>query len=189
MQRRVFLKSGALALVTMGLSPTFLRRMVYAQATAAGRRRGRCSSACSSAAPRTRSTSSCRTATRATTRCARTSRFARPGAAVTGRSISTDSSDCIRRWRRSSRCGIAGCSHRCTRWGVRAARARTSMRRTTWRRGTPDVKGTPDGWLNRYLAAKDTCAECRAAERRRSARWRSRSRRRASWKAPRRRSR
>ena len=34
------------------------------------------------------------------------------------------------------------------------------MRRTTWRSGTPDVKGTPDGWLNRYLAAKDTCAEC-----------------------------
>ena len=31
MQRRVFLKSGALALVTMGLSPSFLKRMVYAQ--------------------------------------------------------------------------------------------------------------------------------------------------------------
>ena len=32
MQRRVFLRSGALALVTMGLSPSFLRRAVYAQA-------------------------------------------------------------------------------------------------------------------------------------------------------------
>ena len=30
MQRRVFLKSGALALVTMGLSPSFLRRSVFA---------------------------------------------------------------------------------------------------------------------------------------------------------------
>src|SRR5215211_9444574 len=29
MQRRVFLKSGALALVTMGLSPRFLRRSVF----------------------------------------------------------------------------------------------------------------------------------------------------------------
>ena len=29
MQRRVFMKSGALALVTMGLSPSFLRRSVY----------------------------------------------------------------------------------------------------------------------------------------------------------------
>ncbi|HEY5218800.1 MAG TPA: hypothetical protein VIJ16_03275, partial [Gemmatimonadaceae bacterium] len=25
---------------------------------------------------------------------------------------------------------------------------------------TPDDKGTPDGWLNRYLAARGTCAEC-----------------------------
>ena len=31
MRRRVFLRSGALALVTMGLSPTFLRRAIYAQ--------------------------------------------------------------------------------------------------------------------------------------------------------------
>jgi uncharacterized protein (DUF1501 family) len=26
--------------------------------------------------------------------------------------------------------------------------------------GTPDVKGTTDGWLNRYLAVKGTCDEC-----------------------------
>jgi uncharacterized protein (DUF1501 family) len=26
--------------------------------------------------------------------------------------------------------------------------------------GTPDVKGTADGWLNRYLAVKGTCDEC-----------------------------
>jgi uncharacterized protein (DUF1501 family) len=26
--------------------------------------------------------------------------------------------------------------------------------------GTPDVKATPDGWLNRYLATKGTCEEC-----------------------------
>jgi uncharacterized protein (DUF1501 family) len=42
MQRRVFLKSGALALVTMGLSPSFLRRSVFAQdLTRAGTRRGK----------------------------------------------------------------------------------------------------------------------------------------------------
>ena len=29
MDRRVFMKSGAMALVTMGLSPTFLRRSVF----------------------------------------------------------------------------------------------------------------------------------------------------------------
>ena len=38
MQRRVFLKSGALALVTMGLSPTFLRRAIYAQGLPAGKK-------------------------------------------------------------------------------------------------------------------------------------------------------
>lgn len=27
--------------------------------------------------------------------------------------------------------------------------------------GTPDVKGTTDGWLNRYLAGKGTCEECK----------------------------
>jgi uncharacterized protein (DUF1501 family) len=27
--------------------------------------------------------------------------------------------------------------------------------------GTPDDKNTPDGWLNRYLAAKGTCEECK----------------------------
>jgi uncharacterized protein (DUF1501 family) len=27
--------------------------------------------------------------------------------------------------------------------------------------GTPDLKGTTDGWLNRYLAANGTCEECR----------------------------
>lgn len=29
--------------------------------------------------------------------------------------------------------------------------------------GTPDVKSTPDGWLNRYLATKGTCEECTPA--------------------------
>jgi uncharacterized protein (DUF1501 family) len=32
--------------------------------------------------------------------------------------------------------------------------------------GTPDVKSTPDGWLNRYLAAKGTCEECAPGVRR-----------------------
>jgi hypothetical protein len=36
MQRRVFMKNGALALVTMGLSPTLLRRTLYAQNALSG---------------------------------------------------------------------------------------------------------------------------------------------------------
>ena len=30
--------------------------------------------------------------------------------------------------------------------------------------GTPDNKGTRDGWLNRYLAVKGTCDECKLNE-------------------------
>src|SRR5256714_536859 len=30
--------------------------------------------------------------------------------------------------------------------------------------GTPDVKGTTDGWLNRYLAVKGTCDECKLVD-------------------------
>jgi uncharacterized protein (DUF1501 family) len=30
--------------------------------------------------------------------------------------------------------------------------------------GTPDVKGTPDGWLNRYLATHGTCEACATPE-------------------------
>lgn len=29
--------------------------------------------------------------------------------------------------------------------------------------GTPDIKGTSDGWLNRYLAVQGTCDECKAS--------------------------
>lgn len=29
--------------------------------------------------------------------------------------------------------------------------------------GTPDVKGTTDGWLNRYLAASGTCEQCKVS--------------------------
>ena len=36
MQRRVFMKNGAMALVTMGLSPSFLRRSIFAQELARG---------------------------------------------------------------------------------------------------------------------------------------------------------
>jgi hypothetical protein len=52
MNRRVFMKSGAMALATMGLNPTFLRRTVFAQDLLKGA--ARCWSCCSSAAPPTR---------------------------------------------------------------------------------------------------------------------------------------
>src|SRR6185503_603856 len=41
MQRRVFVKSGALALVTMGLSPSFLKRAIFAQSRLAAPPKGK----------------------------------------------------------------------------------------------------------------------------------------------------
>ena len=54
------------------------------------------------------------------------------GGAARRPSISTGSSDCIRRCSRSSRSGTAACSRRFTRWGARARPARTSTPRITW---------------------------------------------------------
>jgi hypothetical protein len=59
MNRRVFMKSGAMALATMGLNPTFLRRTVFAQdllkgAALNGNTRGKVLSCSSNAAPPTR---------------------------------------------------------------------------------------------------------------------------------------
>ena len=50
MDRRVFVKSGALALVTMGLSPSFLRRMAYGMDLKNASEGARLSSVSSSAA-------------------------------------------------------------------------------------------------------------------------------------------
>ncbi len=81
--------------------------------------------------------------------------IARPGTSPERRSISTASSACTRGSRRSSRSTTPGSSRSCTRAGRPTPRARTSTRRTTWRSATPGVKSTPDGWLNRYLHARE----------------------------------
>ena len=165
MDRRVFMKSGALALVTMGLSPSFLRRTAFGaellqrRGDATARRAARRSSVSSSAVRPTRSTSSCRTARRRTTGCVPTSRS---------------------RGRRS-RAGPAGAIDLDGFFGLHPALApmkplwdqgilapvhavgSPSSTRSHFdaqdymETGTPDQKGTRDGWLNRYLAVKGTC--------------------------------
>ena len=66
------------------LSPSFLKRDGVRAGSCRRRGRGRCSFASSSAARRTPSTSSFRTATRSTTRCVRTLRSRRPGSRSDG---------------------------------------------------------------------------------------------------------
>ena len=107
----------------------------------------------------------------------------RPGRARTARSISTASSACIRAWRRSRRL-----------FKRRRARDRARLRIADETRshfdaqdymesGTPGVKSTRDGWMNRYLHAKEHAeGERRSApsRSRRSCRARCRARRRRS---------
>ena len=164
MQRRVFVKDGALALVTMGLSPSFLRRATFAHG-AAGRAQGE-GPDLPVPARRGRRAEHGRPARRKglLRRAAATSRFrARARANARRRSTSTDSSDCIRRWRRSSACIATACSRRSTPWEVPSATRSHFDAQDYMESGTPDRKATQDGWLNRYLAVKGTCEECASA--------------------------
>src|SRR4051812_23966662 len=176
MNRRVFMKSGALAMVTMGLSPSFLRRSVYGMellrgASTHGNRRGEvlvclfqrgAADALNVVVPHGEAEYYALRPSIA---------VARPGAP------------------RSLGGAAAGAIDLDGFFGLHPALAPL---RPLWERGmlapihavgspsatrshfdaqdymetaTPDVKGTPDGWLNRYLAsraAQGTCEACRA---------------------------
>lgn len=163
MQRRVFVRSGALALVTMGLSPSFLRRTAFG-------------------------TPLPRAARGKTLICL----FQR-GAADALNVIVPHGEAAYYRLRQriaiarpSASAGAAGAIDLDGFFGLHPALA--SMK-PLWDRGllapihavgspsatrshfdaqdymesgTPDMKGTSDGWLNRYLATKGTCEECTA---------------------------
>ena len=185
MNRRVFMKSGAMALATMGLNPTFLRRTVFAQdllkgAALNGNARGKvlivlfqrgAADALNVVVPH---------GERAYYTMRPTIAIPRPvaGRARNARSTSTDSSGCIRRsspFKRLWDDGILAPIH--------AVGSPSNTRshfdaQDYMESGTPDNKGTRDGWLNRYLAVKGTCDECKsggsakAKRRRRSGPWR-----------------
>jgi uncharacterized protein (DUF1501 family) len=167
MERRVFLKSGALALVTLGLSPTFLRRAAFgAELRRAARgktlvclfQRG-AADALNVVVPHGEAEYYALRPSIA---------IARPGAP------------------RSLGGGAAGAIDLDGFFGLHPALAPLQP---LWERGmlapihavgspsatrshfdaqdymetaTPDVKGTPDGWLNRYLASRATRGTCEA---------------------------
>ncbi|MGQ0712486.1 MAG: DUF1501 domain-containing protein [Gemmatimonadaceae bacterium] len=159
MQRRVFLKSGAFALVTLGLSPSFLRRTAFAtelRGVARGKilivvfQRG-AADALNMVVPHGDADYY---ALRPTIAIPRPS--ARDGA-----SIDLD--------------GFFGLHPRLTPFRalwergmlapIHAVGSPSATRshfdaQDYMESGTPDLKNTPDGWLNRYLAARGTCAEC-----------------------------
>jgi uncharacterized protein (DUF1501 family) len=119
MERRVFVKSGALALVTMGLSPSFLRRTAFGMDLAnvpKGKvliclfQRG-AADALNIVVPH---------GERAYYAMRPSIAIPQPSSNAVGGAIDLDGF-----WRRF------------TRWEARARRARTSTRRTTWRPARP----------------------------------------------------
>ncbi|HEX6966619.1 MAG TPA: DUF1501 domain-containing protein [Gemmatimonadaceae bacterium] len=161
MQRRVFLKSGALALVTVGLSPSFLRRTVFAAELQRATRKGKiliclfqrgAADALNIVVPH-----------------GEPEYYGlRPNIGIP-RPRSGDPSTAI------DLDGFFGLHPALAPfkplWDrgllapVHAVGSPSSTRshfdaQDYMETGTPDVKSTPDGWLNRYLAIRGTCAEC-----------------------------
>ena len=159
MQRRVFLRSGAFALVTLGLNPSFLRRTAFATELRGGARgkilivlfqRG-AADALNMVVPHGDADYYAMRPTIA---------IPRPGAR-TGAALDLDGFFGLHPalapmrplWERGMLAPIhAVGSPSATRSHFDAQDYMES--------GTPDLKNTPDGWLNRYLAARGTCAEC-----------------------------
>jgi uncharacterized protein (DUF1501 family) len=164
MKRRVFMKSGALAMVTLGLSPHFLRRTAFAAdlrvAAAKGKificlfQRG-AADALNMVVPH---------GDKAYYSLRPGIGIPRPAAGATGSAIELDGFFGLHPalaplkplWDRGLLAPIhAVGSPSSTRSHFDAQNYMES--------GTPDRNGTPDGWLNRYLATHGTCEACAPA--------------------------
>jgi uncharacterized protein (DUF1501 family) len=161
MDRRVFVKSGALALVTMGLSPSFLRRMAYGMEL--------------------------KNVPKGKTLVCLFQRGAADGLNVVvphGESAYYDMRPTIAVARPGQAAGAIDLDgffglHPSLAplkplWDqkllapIHAVGSPSTSRshfdaQDFMETGTPDVKGTPDGWLNRLLAVEGTCQQCQAA--------------------------
>ena len=166
MQRRVFMKNGALALVTMGLSPTLLRRTIFAQdliggAASLGNTRGKvliclfqrgAADALNVVVPH---------GEQAYYRLRPNIAVPRPTLATQNAAIDLDGffglHPSLAPFKALWTQGILAPVH--------AVGSPSSTRshfdaQDYMESGTPDAKGTRDGWLNRYLATKGTCEQC-----------------------------
>jgi uncharacterized protein (DUF1501 family) len=169
MNRRVFMKSGALALATMGLDPSFLRRAVFAQdlvkgAALNGNGRGKvlivlfqrgAADALNVVVPH---------GERAYYSMRPSIAIPRPVAGAAQTAIDLDGffglHPSLAPFKRLWDDGILAPVH--------AVGSPSNTRshfdaQDYMESGTPDNKGTRDGWLNRYLAVKGTCDECHLA--------------------------
>jgi uncharacterized protein (DUF1501 family) len=167
MNRRVFMKSGAMALATMGLNPTFLRRTVFAQdllkgAALNGNGRGKvlivlfqrgAADALNVVVPH---------GERAYYQMRPTIAVPRPVSGAANTAIDLDGffglHPSLAPFQRLWDDGILAPVH--------AVGSPSNTRshfdaQDYMESGTPDNKSTRDGWLNRYLAVKGTCDECK----------------------------
>ena len=130
--RRVFLRNGSLALVSLGFAPSFLARTA-----AASGRGGKVLIAIFQRGAVDGLNMVVPFGERAYYSARPSIAIAQPGRPTTPPSTSTASSGFIRDCRRSSRCTIDGSSRSFTPAGRTTARDRTSTRRTTWKAGRP----------------------------------------------------
>ena len=164
MHRRVFVKDGALALVTLGLSPSFLRRATFA-AELKNARKGKiliclfqrgAADGISMVVPHGE----------AAYYAARPNiAIPRPRSGAADAAIDLDGffglHPALRPFERLYRDGLLA--------PIQAVGSPSATRshfdaQDYMESGTPDRKSTQDGWLNRYLAVQGTCQECAAAE-------------------------
>jgi len=164
MERRAFVKSGAIALVTMGLSPSFLRRTTFGMEltrTANGKiliclfQRG-AADALNIVVPH---------GERAYYAMRPSIAIPQPARGAAGGAIDLDGFFGLH----PSLAPLKPLYDRGLLAPVHAVGSPSATRshfdaQDYMESGTPDVKGTTDGWLNRYLAAKGTCDECNIAK-------------------------
>jgi uncharacterized protein (DUF1501 family) len=169
MHRRVFMKSGAMALVTMGLTPTFLRRSIYASelragAASLGNARGKvliclfqrgAADALNVVVPH---------GDAAYYRLRPSIAVPRPSSRAAQAALDLDGFFGLH----PALAPLAPLWERGLLAPVHAVGSPSSTRshfdaQDYMESGTPDNKGTRDGWLNRVLATKGTCEECRTS--------------------------
>ena len=164
MERRAFVKSGALALVTMGLSPSFLRRTAFGMElfnAPKGKvliclfQRG-AADALNIVVPH---------GERAYYAMRPSIAIAQPSRNAIGGAIDLDGFFGLH----PALAPLKPLYDRGLLAPVHAVGSPSTTRshfdaQDYMETGTPDVKGTTDGWLNRYLAVKGTCDECNLAK-------------------------
>ena len=160
MERRAFVKSGALALVTMGLSPSFLRRTAFGMQLLNAPKgkvliclfqRG-AADALNIVVPH---------GERAYYAMRPSIAIAQPSRVADGGAIDLDGFFGLH----PALAPLKPLYDRGLLAPVHAVGSPSTTRshfdaQDYMETGTPDVKGTTDGWLNRYLAVKGTCDEC-----------------------------